>query len=979
MKRRFWFSVICILLAQITMLSLFVSAFAKENTYTFSENLLVIEQSAFESNPKVDKVVLPEGIRRIEGRAFADSSLREILLPNSLEYIARNAFDGCKNVTHYVYKDSYAHLWAVKNSENYVVLNDTPTEVNRYALSQPKIADRTVSVPVSTGDAACRLVVRLLNEDDETVITTSETSAEAGLEGELLSVSVETQPAYFILEAVLEDENGNPLCAPARNLQYTRAHEDFENQDIGKYPENRVLTLGDNGHIVLAQNVSYVSGAKKLAANRYSLPSSTLRSASALPETGDVLMLNVSGAYTPIKVSSAVMGADGTVTVEAGGELTLSDVCDRINVKGYIEADGSSAGAEIGNTLNYDDSFTFADGKLVVDVDAGMDVFVIAEYDKETYGPNYFYFDVEGDIWGNVNATFNGEFDTSSMEKPIEITFFDGFVLIPGINLPTFMKVSLPIDAHAKGTGTVNTHFEKSFGFSVDSSNGFLKRDTPAKNWSEAQLEIEFGVETGPKIALEVGIWDFIGATIDAQIGIIANGTLYARAHGGDDMAPVEDKLHACNLCLGVDVDIFARANADIHYNITYELQKKLFDKELFFISGNLFEKHDSIKNETDSYYKGVRTKGDGPCPNYMYKVDVSALDMYEKAVEDIPVVITCESGKVVTLTAPESVYLYEGNHVSDATFASGVFTERFSVLGAVQYAVREREMVISGYVKNGKTEKAISGARIVLTMPDGSTKNAASDKDGFYKFDKLPGGTYTITVSKSGFRTQTLRDMTYKAGTNNQFNATLYAETPMLTATLRTYGGNYSAVYAKASDGSNPGFTLKLEPTSKGLTGGMYSFKLTHSGLKTPLSLEVTCYTVMLYAVDMGSGEYTYILNMYSDIDNRSIVLREGDGQFEVVLDFTHLGRSDTTCGEDGNPDGIIDYNGADYVYASTTGPFRQEANFVLRDDGNYILRLTTEEAYFVSGTTPIWEVTTDYKITGNQYVILSQKVEEW
>lgn len=291
------------------------------------------------------------------------------------------------------------------------------------------------------------------------------------------------------------------------------------------------------------------------------------------------------------------------------------------------------------------------------------------------------------------------------MEKPIELTFFDGFVVIPGINLPSFLKVSLPIDAHADGTGTIETHFEKSFGFSFDPDNGFMKKDIPAQNWSEAQLMVEFGVETGPKVALEVGIWSFLGATIDAQVGIIANGTLYARAHAGDDITPDEDKLHACNLCLGVDVDIFARGNATINYYITYELQDTLYEKELFFISDDLLEKHHSLANEPDSFYKGIPTKGDGSYPNYMYKVDVTAEDMHEKPVENIPVTITSDTGKIHSLTVPRSVYLYEGIHASEAVFESGTFIKSFSITGPKSYTVKKREMLLTVSVVNAKNE----------------------------------------------------------------------------------------------------------------------------------------------------------------------------------------------------------------------------------------------------------------------------------
>lgn len=115
----------------------------------------------------------------------------------------------------------------------------------------------------------------------------------------------------------------------------------------------------------------------------------------------------------------------------------------------------------------------------------------------------------------------------------------------------------------------------------------------------------------------------------------------------------------------------------------------------------------------------------------------------------------------------------------------------------------------------------------------------------------------------------------------------------------------------------------------------------------------------------------------MYSDIDNRCIVLREGAGKFEVALDFTHLGRSASTCGADGQPSGLVDYNGAVYDSSSSTGLFRQGANFTYSATCACLLRLTTEEANFIGSTSPIWKVTTDYQLIGDNYVITDQTIE--
>lgn len=976
--------VLSLVLCMLTVLSacLFALAAPVTGVMDLPADLIVIEPEAFGNLKNVGKVVLHDKIRRIESRAFADSSVREIELPKSIEFIAHNAFEGCNELTLYVYKDTYAHRWAVLNQAKHVVLEDASVPEQAYALSSLDISGNEAFVSVTAGNASCKLVVRLLNEDDETAIVTAKTDIQANYAGETVSVSVENRPEYFILEAVLEDEKGNPLCRPIRNIRYTRAYAEFENQEKPDGSDSRVISFGNAGYAVLSENVRYVSGAVSLGSGKYKIPASAARSAA--PQPGDVMMLNVNGAYTPIKVSSAVMGADGTVTVEEGGELFLSDVYDVLDMNTYAQAeidpDGSGAGVKVGNVFNYKDSESFADGKLTIDVDAGMNVFVAAQYHKEKFGPDYFFFEIEGDVWGDATGTFTGKMDTTELKKPLEIHLYNGIFMIPGINIPAEIWVTLPIYASIEGSGTVETHFEKTFGFTWDSDNGYQKKDIPAENWSKAELEVEFNMDVGPKVELDVGFVNFFSAKLSAQVGIMASGTMYTQAHIGEEKPDDEDKIHACDLCLGIDADIFARGNASFTYKITKDVSDELFNKELFFVSGDLLEKHCSMKNEPESMYGGMKTWGDGECPNYKYKVDVSAVDMFEKPVKNIPVTISGDSGRHETLTAPESLYLYEGNYNAEATFASGVYADRFSVLGeATAFVAREREMTISGYITSNKTGAAIKDALVKLTLPDGGTKKIYSDKEGFYKFDKLVGGTYSIEVTKDGYRPRYLKDMTYTSGTNNNSSFTLLADTPTLSATLRKSNGKYSPVYATSSNGEDPGFKLKLEAIVPPYTMGMQGFRLTHSGISETFTMDCLCYTVWLFAADMGDGEYTYILDMASDLEEYCVVLREVNGRLETVLDFMYVGETDSTVGLDGTPDGIVDYNGAQFSSASLTGPFRQNAEFKVGDDGNYILRLHTQEADYDGGTTPIWDVYTDYKMIGDKLTIINQTVQQW
>ena len=59
------------------------------------KNAEIISEEMFYGNDELEQVIIPEGVREIRSKAFANSSLREITLPDSLEFIADDAFDGC--------------------------------------------------------------------------------------------------------------------------------------------------------------------------------------------------------------------------------------------------------------------------------------------------------------------------------------------------------------------------------------------------------------------------------------------------------------------------------------------------------------------------------------------------------------------------------------------------------------------------------------------------------------------------------------------------------------------------------------------------------------------------------------------------------------------------------------------------------------------------------------------------------------------
>lgn len=56
-------------------------------TLTLPKALKIIEEEAFYGNTSIEKVIVPDGTTEIRSRAFANSSLTEINLPDSLTLV----------------------------------------------------------------------------------------------------------------------------------------------------------------------------------------------------------------------------------------------------------------------------------------------------------------------------------------------------------------------------------------------------------------------------------------------------------------------------------------------------------------------------------------------------------------------------------------------------------------------------------------------------------------------------------------------------------------------------------------------------------------------------------------------------------------------------------------------------------------------------------------------------------------------------
>lgn len=106
----------------VLLLTMLITAccFAAADELSLPRELLVIGESAFEKGDALDRVTLKGATESILSRAFADSAIRSINLPRSIQYIAPDAFDGCHQLVATVYKDSYAHAYCEDQGIPYV-------------------------------------------------------------------------------------------------------------------------------------------------------------------------------------------------------------------------------------------------------------------------------------------------------------------------------------------------------------------------------------------------------------------------------------------------------------------------------------------------------------------------------------------------------------------------------------------------------------------------------------------------------------------------------------------------------------------------------------------------------------------------------------------------------------------------------------------------------------------------------------------
>ena len=576
--------------------------------------------------------------------------------------------------------------------------------------------------------------------------------------GEELAFDV---PENCILEALLiRSSNFTLIGEPYRSSEYIYIAQYAQTQTYSKtisdFPGKQVVSYDDANYAVLGDHVICASGAAS-ANGGYTLAYDGSFSA------GDVLMLDINGEDTPVKVASAQANGDGTITVQADDSIVLSDVYDYLQISSYLTPVGA-ASDDNGKIKTTVFKPSFETGPLSLEGEINFAVMIDAVYDKEA---RYFSMECWVENEGSVEVTLGGEFDTTDMDSPIEIPFSTIGFKVPKLDVEALLEVSLPLDIKVEAGGSTSIKFNSKVGFKYNSIDNEFVEINEDSSEAIAKIKGDVTVTAGPRIRLSAELFDFIDAEISGQVGIKGEGKLTGLEYGGKVTNFDEDKIHACDCCLDFDVFFFAGIYAKIQSSILEKLDVNLYDGSLIeATSDKIGDAYCSFVNEKESPYGGELSADIGECINCKYRAEISTIDYADRSVTGIPLSVTGAYGTVQNGVSPCTLYLYPGANTFTAVFENSTTTTTKTMPGKpASLVIPEDEVEITITVRDNDTQEIISGAAVTITLPDGSVRSAVTDASGQCFFDKLPQGEYAEAASADNYEPKTIRRLNFSAG----------------------------------------------------------------------------------------------------------------------------------------------------------------------------------------------------------------------
>jgi len=868
-------------------------------TLNMPNALSEIRAEAFCGDESIVSVTVPEGVKRIDSRAFAESGLKEIALPASLEYIADDAFEGCDDLVVSVPYNSYAHEWVAFTTHEYVVtgVDEEEQEAGQYGISaiEAGVDEETQLTYVSAGlitDEACRFVAEILDDSGEICLFSASTDVEAGLYGQVVRVySMEELPVYFTVRAKLVDNEGNVLYE-VRNIKYTDRYARYDAQTPADFPEDRVSDYGDSGYAVFAEGVIRVEGAAE------AVGSTAYRFASDdtfVP--GDRLMLRVEEVDTPVKVRAVTYNGDGTVTVEKDPDIYMADFFEVFKLRGYAVNTEAGANANArGNVFPLEVSPKIDIGPLTGEMAARLELYLEWDYDVVKFGKDYFQMDflLSGELELTLDAAY--EFDTDDYDDDFEFLKKEVDCRIPNVNIPLKLGACLKFEGYTGVGGNAKYYYITCSGFHYDTVSGLSKFEAEPMESSNVNFKNDFEFRLGPDVYAKLD-YEVLNFRVGLYFGIELIGKTETPQFGGADDTK-KPKMHACYLCIDGDVNLFSEGYANLQFRIAELVEADLLNAKFGGGTSRIGDFYISVVNDEESIYNGDTDFGTGECENYKYLTVLKTADRWGDDLDGIPLSISKDGCDYATAVSPCEDYLYSGKYSVTADFGQVSESLDFSIedKGGI-YCIAEPGVIIDITVVDADTEVPIEAAEVVLTYEDGTEFVLTTDADGKCTFDKLGGGKYNVSVNKAGYRFVPIADMNYEAGTINCLKIGLEKTLPLIMASssydwqpaylpggLELPEGVPQVWVAPIKDGSSIcGVSIRHEDCE-----AVFEYR----------SDDIYTWSADLYGFDMGDGEYTYLVRFdeagTDAVGGVAIIVKVIDGKLELLKSFERYQRSD-------------------------------------------------------------------------------------
>ena len=487
------------------------------------------------------------------------------------------------------------------------------------------------------------LIVALYSEDGMQMLASGK--ATVSPDATEATVTIEgTMPQYFQASAYLVDGyDFSPLCEAYDTPMYTRDMQELLASTIHDYDPERVLNLDEDettNFAVYAQDtkvIDQVEGRNIVASVDDETASYVIQNADEqftnLAE-GDIFVYPY-GENDMLIVKVASIQVEGTTVTITGAELEMEEAFCAVKIEGDSDTndmvvDESSigeglvyegilqnrdpnqavpmdnqGGVDISKSVTFrldkylagnDDSALSVkvSGSLKFSVDVSLDYYV-------TLSRQYLEFRVEKAITAALTATGKAQF-----EQPLcEAAFFP----IPCINIaiePTFkIEISGEIEFSASLKDTSGYIFESKKGAKALASNTKPEFDV------KAEATIFIGFDLKPQVELFKGaVAEFtVEMPVGLEVKITRTGT------NGAEPGAQDESFHNCDRCL--DFEPFLKVEIGIKLQFL-KLEKFTYERTLR-----------SIKLALSHYYYSLDTgkKGVGFCPNWSYRLTVSAMD----------------------------------------------------------------------------------------------------------------------------------------------------------------------------------------------------------------------------------------------------------------------------------------------------------------------------------------------------------------